>query len=228
MSFLVYLTLPPLCLALLISYPTFLKILITKNDFHFFSAGIIAYTLLHLIYRKSTTLSKIYIFFHELSHAIVGFLKGNRIRKIKISSKSGYVSFSKRPDKLTTILPYIFPILNIIIALAYFIFTIISGSSHYRLFLFLQASALMFHILNTFEISTTPQSDFRRFGGRLLSLTIIFASNALIIPLITLSLFPDPAVLKSFTLNTVANYTKIISALLKVAIKLCLFIKLCS
>ncbi len=228
MSFLVYLSLPPLFFALLISYSSLIRILITKDNFSFFLAGILTYLFFHTVYRKSQNLSKIYILLHELSHAIAGVLKGNRIKKIKISKNYGYVSFSKKPDKLTTIFPYIFPILNIIFAVVYVGINIIFNLSLYKFFLFIQASALMFHILNTFEISLTSQSDFKKFGGRFLSLIIISVLNAFIVALIIITLFPDSTIIKEFILNTVENYIKIILSALKIIVKLLLFVlKLC-
>lgn len=197
---------PPLLISLIISFPLLFRLLFKKNDFVFFISGILIYTLIHIIYRNSKIISKLYIISHEISHAFAGIIKGNKIKKIKISSRAGYVSFSRKTDSVTAIFPYIFPLYNIALTLIYAIVYFIFKLSSHRLFFLLNGMAIMFYTLNTFQLIFTDQSDFVKFGGRFKSFLFITTINPLVTAIFIMMIFPDYAVSRMFFLKLSESY----------------------
>ncbi len=166
----------PMIIAVLISYSQIISLFKEniKNSF-FFLFGFIFYIIIHLQKNKPKILNYIYIFAHELTHALVGILTGNRVRKIKINSKYGYVSFENKVNKITAIAPYIIPFYNFVIAILYLFFYKTNTSLH--VFLLFNGFFLSFHILNTIDSITINQRDFKESGGRFIATILIILLN---------------------------------------------------
>lgn len=208
-------TLSIFAIAVILSYPLLTKMLFYRYGFQIFAGGFLLYFLIHIFFGKNKIINILYIISHELSHAIVGILQGNRIKKIRIFDKYGYVSFSKKPDKLTALTPYILPFYNIILAVIFLFVYLIWNRFNYSLFLFLEGVFLSFYLINTLSILLTSQSDFKRFGGRGKSLFTIILSNSVIVYFLVLSFFPDKEMLVILMENIASNYLLIMKSIFR-------------
>jgi hypothetical protein len=127
----------------------------------------------------------IYVFGHELTHALWAWLFGGRLKKMKVSSKGGHVIITKT-NFLITLAPYFFPLYAVMVIAVFAIGDGIWGWE--RLFVFfnlLLGAAYAFHVTLTIHALQTQQSDITS-QGYLFSGVIIFLGN------ITILLFGIP------------------------------------
>ena len=148
-------------------------------------AGAVCWIIIFLMLPKPMW---IYVFGHELTHAIWTWLFGGDVKKFKVTSAGGHVVISKT-NFLITLAPYFFPLYAILVILVY-----VTGNFiwdwHRALVWFhlLLGAAYAFHLTLTFHILQTQQSDITS-QGYLFSAVVIFLGNAIVllfgIPLLT-------------------------------------------
>lgn len=122
----------------------------------------------------------IYVFGHELTHALWSWLFGGRVKSMKVTSKGGHVIVTKT-NFLVALAPYFFPLYAAFVVAVFVVGHLIWDWHHYFVFfhLFLGA-AYAFHVTLTVFILQTRQSDITE-HGYLFSVTIIFLGNALVL-----------------------------------------------
>jgi hypothetical protein len=148
-------------------------------------AGAASWLVIYLLLPKPMW---IYIFGHELTHALWAWLFGGQLKKLKVSSSGGHVVLSKS-NFLIALAPYFFPLYAALV---------IAGFSLGRLlwhwqdnsvwFPLLVGAAYAFHVTLTLHVLKTRQSDITS-QGWLFSAVIIFLGNACVLllglPLLT-------------------------------------------
>jgi len=130
----------------------------------------------------------IYVFGHELTHALWAWLFGGHLKKIKVSSSGGQVVVSKS-NFLIALAPYFFPLYAVLIIA---VFSFSRWFFHREDFLFwfhlLVGAAYAFHVTLTAHVLKTRQSDITS-QGWLFSVVIIFLGNVCVllfgVPLLT-------------------------------------------
>lgn len=130
----------------------------------------------------------IYVFGHELTHALWTWLFRGRVKKMKVTSSGGHVVVSKT-NFLITLAPYFFPLYAAIViaifALGHWIW---NWQSYFVYFHLLLGAAYAFHVTLTFHTLQTRQSDITS-QGYLFSAVVIFLGNVAVllfgIPLLT-------------------------------------------
>jgi hypothetical protein len=130
----------------------------------------------------------VYVFGHELTHAVWTWLCGGAVKKFKVTSGGGHVVVSKT-NFLITLAPYFFPLYAVLVSLVFvtgnFIWNWHSGLVWFHLAL---GAAYAFHLTLTFHILQTRQSDITS-QGYLFSAVVIFLGNTVVllvgIPLLT-------------------------------------------
>ena len=130
----------------------------------------------------------IYVFGHELTHALWVWLFGGRVKKFKASSDGGHVIVDKI-NFLIALAPYFFPLYaGLIVALFAIGHLIWNWQSYLVWFHLLVGAAYAFHVTLTAHVLKTRQSDITS-QGYLFSAVVIFLGNALVlligIPLLT-------------------------------------------
>lgn len=146
----------------------------------YFVAGFISYLALQAIFFKPVFM---YVFGHELTHALAGIISGSKIRAFNVKRDSGSVVLSD-VNVFVTLAPYFIPIYTIVLLVAHAIFIIPRGY-----FLFLLGMTVSFHIaLNVFAISQ-GQSDIRRYG-RFFSIVVVYIANCLVSGALLCIFFP--------------------------------------
>lgn len=130
----------------------------------------------------------IYVFGHELTHALWTVLFGGWVKKFKVSSSGGHVVVTKN-NFLIVLAPYFFPLYAALVVLTFMLGNLIwdwrPGLVWFHLAL---GAAYAFHLTLTWHVLQQQQSDITS-QGWLFSLVIIFLGNVglllLGIPLIT-------------------------------------------
>ncbi|HEY4415553.1 MAG TPA: hypothetical protein VGO57_07665 [Verrucomicrobiae bacterium] len=130
----------------------------------------------------------VYVFGHELTHALWTWLFGGEVKKMKVTSKGGHVVISKT-NFLIALAPYFFPLYAVIVVLVFALGDFI-WNWHGQLVWFhlLVGAAYAFHLTLTFHVLKTRQTDITS-QGYLFSIVVIFLGNISVlllgIPLLT-------------------------------------------
>ncbi len=130
----------------------------------------------------------VYVFGHELTHALWTWLFGGRVKKFKATSEGGHVVVSKN-NFLITLAPYFFPLYVAIVVLVFMVGHWIWGWTRYAVwFHLLVGAAYAFHVTLTCHTLRTRQSDITQ-QGRFFSAVIIWLGNVMVlllgVPLVT-------------------------------------------
>ena len=131
---------------------------------------------------------RVYVFGHELTHALWAWLFGGKVKQFKVSATGGHVVVT-RTNFLIVLAPYFFPFYVVLVVMIFGLGDWIWGWTRYRAwFHLLVGAAYAFHLTLTAHILRTRQSDITS-QGYLFSSVIIFLGNVgvllLGIPLLT-------------------------------------------
>jgi hypothetical protein len=131
----------------------------------------------------------VYVFGHELTHAVWTWLFGGSVKSFKARASGGHVITTKS-NFLIALAPYFFPLYAVLVVV---VFVIGDLFWHWRgrylpWFHLALGAAYAFHVTLTYEILKTRQTDITG-QGWLFSAVIIFIGNALVlaigVPLLT-------------------------------------------
>jgi hypothetical protein len=130
----------------------------------------------------------IYVFGHELTHALWTWLFGGQVKKMKVTAKGGHVVISKT-NFIIALAPYFFPLYVVMIIFIFVIGHLIwDWKSYLVYFHLLIGAAYAFHLTLTFHVLQTQQTDITS-QGYLFSAVVIFLGNVCVllfgIPLLT-------------------------------------------
>ena len=130
----------------------------------------------------------IYVFGHELTHALWTWLFGGRVKKFKASSDGGHVVISKT-NFVIALAPYFFPLYAVLVVAVFAIGHLIWDWRDYLVwFHLLVGAAYAFHVALTWHVLKTQQTDITS-QGWLFSAVIIFLGNVSVllfgVPLLT-------------------------------------------
>lgn len=130
----------------------------------------------------------VYVFGHELTHALWVWLFGGRVKKFKATAKGGHVIITKS-NFLIVLAPYFFPLYVVMVVLIFALGHLVFGwQRHVVWFHLLVGAAYAFHVTLTWHILKTRQTDITS-EGYLFSTVVIFLGNISVIllglPLLT-------------------------------------------
>jgi len=118
----------------------------------------------------------IYVFGHELTHALWTWLFGGQVKKLKVTSAGGHVVVSKN-NFVITLAPYFFPFYTALVIAVFAIGHFFWDWWDYLVWFHLFAgAAYAFHVTLTWHVLKTRQSDITS-QGWLFSAVIIFLGN---------------------------------------------------
>jgi len=122
----------------------------------------------------------VYVFGHELTHALWTWLLGGRVKKFKASAAGGHVVVTKT-NFVIALAPYFFPLYAFLVvavfATGYFI---LNWHAHIVWFHLLLGVAYAFHVTLNWHILQSGQSDIIE-QGYLFSAVIIFLGNIMVL-----------------------------------------------
>jgi hypothetical protein len=130
----------------------------------------------------------VYVFGHELTHALWTWACGGRVKKFKASSKGGHVIITKS-NFLIALAPYFFPLYVVLVILVFVAGHLIWNWQRFLpWFHFFVGVAYAFHVTLTWHILQTRQTDITE-QGYLFSAVVIWLGNVLVllvgVPLLT-------------------------------------------
>ena len=118
----------------------------------------------------------VYVFGHELTHALWTWLLGGRVKKFKASSKGGHVIVTKS-NFVIALAPYFFPLYAALVIVVFLAFRYVWDLHHYVVwFHLLLGAAYAFHVTLTWYVLQSNQSDITG-QGYLFSTVVIFLGN---------------------------------------------------
>lgn len=133
----------------------------------------------------------IYVFGHELTHALWTWAMGGRVKRFKASARGGHVVITKT-NFLITLAPYFFPLYALAVAGVYGAMRLVWDTHPYAaVFHLVLGAAYMFHLTLTWHVLQSRQTDVTD-QGYLFSSVVVFLGNAAVllvaIPLLTAKL----------------------------------------
>ncbi len=132
---------------------------------------------------------RLYVFGHELTHALWTWLCGGRVKRFKASARGGHV-VSNRGNFLVILAPYFFPVYAVALGLVYALGHFLLGWTGSPPWLhLLLGAAYAFHVTFTLSVLQTRQSDIVS-QGYLFSAVVIWLGNALV-PLVGVPMLTD-------------------------------------
>jgi hypothetical protein len=148
-------------------------------------AGALCWVVIYLLLPKPMW---IYVFGHELTHALWTWLFGGQVKKMKVTSRGGHVIISKT-NFIIALAPYFFPLYAALVVAVFALGHFFWGWLNYLVwFHLLLGAAYAFHVTLTWQVLKTQQSDITS-QGWLFSAVIIFLGNVAVllfgIPLLT-------------------------------------------
>lgn len=154
-----------------------------------FILGILIYVAVHYRYYD---FSRMYVFVHELTHAVAALLCGCRIKDISVGKNSGYVKMD-RCNTFIVLAPYFVPGYMLLTVWVYWVGNFFINLTPYRqFFLFAMGFFTSFHFIQTFKtLSEADQPDLKIAGGKFFSITLIVMANLIILAVLLKALFPE-------------------------------------
>lgn len=133
----------------------------------------------------------VYVFGHELTHALWAWLMGSRVKRFKASARGGHVVIT-RCNFLIALAPYFFPLYALAVAGGYGMLRLACDTRPYAaVFHLLLGAAFAFHVTLTWHVLKRAQTDITE-QGYLFSGVVIFLGNVtvllLAIPMLTAKL----------------------------------------
>lgn len=144
-----------------------------KSSEIWFVAGFVVFFLIFLF--KSLP-GVLYVFGHELTHALWAVLFRGKIKEFKVFSTRGSVLTTKS-NFLISLAPYFFPVYTFLIILIFYILVFFFDAAKWIEWLFfLVGASYSYHIFLTFKALSAGQSDIKK-TGRIFSYIVIAMLN---------------------------------------------------
>jgi hypothetical protein len=153
-------------------------------EFWFFSLGLICWLIVYFGLPKWLT---IYVFGHELTHALMVKIMGGRVSEFNVTRDGGYIVSSKI-NTWIALAPYFIPIYSVFVIIVYGIVSAFYDLQPHATL----ATGILYGLLGftwgfhaSFTLSMIPrgQTDLA-YGGTFFSLTVIYLMNLLVLSLL--------------------------------------------
>jgi hypothetical protein len=132
----------------------------------------------------------IYVFGHELTHAVWVWLMGGRVSRFRVSSEGGHVVTSKA-NFWIALAPYFFPIYSILAIAIYGLLSLFLNMQPYGQLLYAVIGATWaFHFTFTCWMITKDQTDLND-QGTFFSLVMIYLMNLLLLSAMLILVSPE-------------------------------------
>ncbi|MEZ5406005.1 MAG: hypothetical protein R3F23_07495 [Verrucomicrobiia bacterium] len=162
--------------------------LYAQNSLVWFGAGFVSWLLLFFILPRPMWL---YVFGHELTHALGIWLFGGSVFRMKVSSRGGYVRTDKS-NVWIALAPYFFPIYSGLVVWIWWLLSFWMTLDGWSAILYLLLGLTWgFHLTFTvLMLITTEQSDVTQHGW-LFSMSFIYLMNILLLTFFLILLLPQ-------------------------------------
>lgn len=162
------------------------------KNFRFTFSFIIGFILYCILHKYVYNFSRVYVFAHELSHAIAAWCCGFKVSSIQVKEESGQTKVSD-VNTFVLLAPYCFPLYVVVCIIGFYIASLFWKDifMYNSLFLGLLGFFMALHLIHTYKaITETEQSDIKLAGGGVFSFALIAVVNLIILILLIHFLFP--------------------------------------
>ncbi len=147
------------------------------GEFWFFSLGVVLWLVTFFGLPRPLWL---YVFGHELTHAVWVLLMGGRVHQFEVSRQGGHI-LADRTNTWIALAPYFFPIYSVLAIAIYGLCGLFLDVSPYRHLLYCVIGVTWaFHLSFTCWMITKGQPDLH-YGGTFFSLMIIYLLNLILL-----------------------------------------------
>jgi len=216
-KFIVALFLLPICAILSQTFFTsFARATVSERlwagvEFWFFSLGAVLWLIAFFGLPRPIVL---YVFGHELTHALWVWLMGGRVSRFKVGREGGHILTDKN-NFLIALAPYFFPLYSILVIALYGALSLFVNMQPYgRLLYALIGGTWAFHLTFTCWMIPKNQSDLSD-NGTIFSLVVIYLINLLLLSAMLIIVSPH-ITFASFgadILRNIANFSHAIVGL---------------
>ncbi len=159
-------------------------------EFWFFGLGSILWLIIYFGLPRPLVL---YVFGHELTHALVVFLMGGKVSQFRVGRDGGHIVSSKI-NTWIALAPYFIPIYSVLVIGLYGLASLIFDLTPYQeiadgVLYGLVGLTWAFHATFTLSMIPRGQSDLA-YGGTFFSLTVIYLMNVLLLSLLLIIATP--------------------------------------
>ena len=159
----------------------------TTEEFWFFSLGVVLWLVAFFGLPRPQWL---YVFGHELTHAIWVMLLGGRVHRFHVCSNGGHV-LADRTNTWIALAPYFFPIYSVLAIGVYGVCGLFLDVAPYRLLLYAVIGATWaMHLSFTCWMIPKGQPDLH-YGGTFFSLTVIYVLNLALLAVLLIVASPQ-------------------------------------
>lgn len=168
-----------------------------------FLLGCAGYPLVHFLAFRPL---RLYVFGHELTHALAAVLSGARVRRFVVGRESGHVVVD-RSNAFVALAPYFVPIYSVLVLAAWRLAACwLPAAGLEAPFSALMGATVAFHIVLTLDLLTVErQKDLVQAGGVVFSVAWIGIANAAALVLLGKALFPGQVSLRAFGTGAAAG-----------------------
>ncbi len=154
---------------------------LASDELHYFLYGVAAWLIVFFVLPKMLL---VYVFGHELTHAIWVLAMGGRVSAFKVGREGGYIIADRR-DFLVSLAPYFFPLYSIVAIVAFgvagWFYPVVWG---YPKYLFMAVGLTWaFHFTFTCWMIPKKQTDLL-LHGTFFSLVVIYLANLLVLAIL--------------------------------------------
>ncbi|MEI6351467.1 MAG: hypothetical protein WCP06_10215 [Verrucomicrobiota bacterium] len=161
-----------------------------SEEFYHFCLGAILWLIFFFGLPRPVTL---YVFGHELTHAIWVWLMGGHISEFKAGSEGGYIVTDKH-NFWIALAPYFYPIYSVAVVIVYGLASLHWDMAPHTRWLFLALGITWtFHITFTLWMIPKGQSDIT-YHGKLFSLVVIYLMNVALLTALVILTAPHATV----------------------------------
>ena len=170
------------------------------EEFWFFGLGLVLWLVTFVALPRPTL---VYVFGHELTHALWVWCMGGRVSAFQVTERGGHI-LSDRINTWIALAPYFFPIYSLLVIAIYGALGLAFDLTPFRPVLFMLIGATWgFHLSFTLWMIPKGQSDLH-YGGTFFSLTIIYTLNLAILAVFLVVASPN-LTLADFGRDLLAN-----------------------
>ena len=176
------------------------------EEFWFFSLGAVIWLIAFLGLARPTV---IYVFGHELTHALWVLLMGGRISRFRVGRDGGHV-VTNRNNFWIALAPYFFPLYSILVIAAYGVLSLFLSVQPYgRLLYAVIGATWAFHFTFTCWMIPKNQTDLRD-QGTFFSLVLIYLMNLMLLSVMLVLASPQItfAAFGADLLTNVSNFSQ--------------------
>ncbi|MEI6279929.1 MAG: hypothetical protein WCQ16_11210 [Verrucomicrobiae bacterium] len=185
------------------------------EEFWFFSLGAVLWLVVFFCLPRPLW---IYVFGHELTHALWVYLMGGRVHRIQISKEGGHI-LTDKTNTWIALAPYFFPIYSLLVISIYGAAAIFTDVTPFRQLLYGGIGfTWAFHLAFTFWMIPKGQPDLA-YGGTFFSLVLIYLLNLLLLAILLIMAAPGVSWL-GFVRDLIGNSADFSHQIIRLAAKL--------